>query len=534
MRTLARRRRMEPGELNFLGRGTRAETMNEYVEQHSRELRAREYHAPYSSLNSQWAELCGRYLPLRAGNSIWRYSRGALPGDPEQGWKLHVPATVLTAGKVLRAVAPLLRGRRVLYKAPASLDELDKLNSGIFYGYSQVGKFLTVYPRTDAEALVLARSLYQLTRGMGGPAVPFDLKYRTDGCIYYRYGAFKALEVESQDGELTYAIRDPEGRLVPDTRDSAARPAWVCDPFIEGAVSARPEPVAVTPLQTTFKAFRALAQRGRGGVYQALDLSATPPRLCILKEGRLDGEVCWDGRDGFWRIGHERRVLEALYDAGVEVPRVYSSFGAEKNYYLAVEFIEGESLDRWLERRRRRLAVARALALAARLARLVARIHAAGWVWRDCKPGNLVITKDGRLRPLDFEGACLVENSDPLPWGTVGYMSPEGIDDFRGQSRLPEDLYAMGAVIYLLFAGRTPDAPSPVRLERLRRNLPPGVSSIVCELLDPDPLGRPGALEAARRLEAALTSITSNTRLGSEVDAAREVGKPGVGAKVVV
>ncbi|MDT7690574.1 MAG: hypothetical protein QOE46_3333 [Acidobacteriota bacterium] len=483
--------------------------MNEYGEQHSRGRCVRDYHAPSRSLNAQWAALCERHLPLRPENSIWRYSRGALPGDPEQGWKLHVPATVLTAGEVLRAVAPLLRGRGVLYKAPASLGELDKLNSGIFYGYSQVGKFLTVYPRTNAEALLLARELYQLTRGMGAPAIPFDLKYRADGCVYYRYGAFKALEVEGHDGAVTYAIRDPEGRFVLDTRDSAARPEWIADPFIEGAGLPASKPAALTPLQTTFKAFRALAQRGRGGVYQALDLSATPPRLCILKEGRRDGEVCWDGRDGFWRIGHERRVLEALDGAGVEVPRVYSSFGAEKNYYLAVEFIEGESLDRWLERRRRRLGVARALAMAAHLARLVARIHSAGWVWRDCKPGNLVITKSGRLRPLDFEGACPVESPDTLPWGTVGYMPPEGTHAFRGQSRLPEDLYALGAVIYLLFAGRTPDAPSTVPLGRVRRNLPRDVNDVVAELLDPDPRRRPGALEAARRLEAALSSKTS-------------------------
>lgn len=467
--------------------------------------------APGGALEACWAVLCERYLPVAVEGSIWRYSRGALPGDPAQGWKLHVSATVLTAERVMRAVAPLLGRRGVLYKAPASLYELSKLNSGVFYGYSQVGKFLTIYPRTDEEAVRLARELYGLTRGVSAPAVPFDLEYRADGCVYYRYGAFTGFEVEGDGGERTYAIRDPEGNLVPDRRDSAEPPAWAADPF----PPERPRAGAAqapTPLSTTFKAFRALKQRGRGGVYHALDLSVMPPRVCVLKEGRKDGEVGWDGRDGVWRVAHEGRVLDSLLGAGVDVPRVYSSFEAGANRYIAVEFIEGESLEGWLCRRRRRLPVAAALARGAELARLVARIHAAGWVWRDCKPGNVIIAEGGRMRPLDFEGACPLDSPDPLPWGTTCYVPPELWDEFRGQSREPEDLYALGAVVYLLLAGRPPDAPTPAPLGKLRRGVHEAALSVVEELLDPDPARRPRAREAALRLEAAAAFRASGVR----------------------
>jgi Protein kinase domain len=459
------------------------------------------------SLGADWAALCERYLPVRPEGSIWRYSREEAAGDPEQGWKLHVPATVLTAGKVLQTVAPLLSARGVLYKAPVTLGELDKLNRGLFYGYSQVGKFLTVYPQTTEEAVALARRLHRLTRRMGGPAVPFDTRYREGGCVYYRYGAFKSMEVEDQGGERIYAIRDPHGNLVPDKRDDAAPPEWVTDPFLQSRArrAAAPKP---TPLRTTFKAFRALTQRGKGGVYQALDLSTQPPRLCVLKEGRRNGEVSWDGRDGFWRVRHERCVLASLRDAGIGVPRVYSSFRAEGNYYLAVEFVEGEDFNSWLMRRRRRLAVAAALRRGAELARLVSRVHASGWVWRDCKPGNVIIAKGGGLRLLDFEGACPVDRPDPLPWGTPGYAAPEADDPFRGQSRLPEDLYALGAVTYFLLAGRTPDGAAPLPLGELRRGVPEEARGVVAELLDTDPRRRPRALVAARRLEAALAHVT--------------------------
>jgi hypothetical protein len=457
-------------------------------------------------MNARWAKLCEDYLPVAVEGSIWRYSRGALPEDPGQGWKLHVAATVLTAERVMRAVALLLSGRGILYKAPASLYELSKLNSGVFYGYSQVGKFVTIYPRSTAEAVRLARELHELTRGVSAPAVPFDLKYREGGCVYYRYGAFTGVEVEGDDGKLAYAIRDPEGHLVPDRRDSATPPAWVADPFLPRRPRAETTP-ASTPLSTTFRAFRALKQRGRGGVYEALDLSVMPPRLCILKEGRRDGEMDWDGRDGVWRVRHERRVLKSLRGAGVDVPRVYSSFRAEKNFYIAVEFIEGESLEGWLCRRRRRLPVAAALARGAELARLVARIHEAGWVWRDCKPGNVIITKGGPMRPLDFEGACPLESPDPLPWGTTCYAPPELWDDFRGQSRLPEDLYALGAVVYLLLAGRPPEGP--VSVGKMRKGVPEAAQKVVAELLADDPGRRPCALDASSRLEAAVAEVTA-------------------------
>lgn len=466
-----------------------------------------DYQALSKSLRLRWAELCHNYLRVRPENSIWHFSRGLMPDDPEQGWKLHVPATVLTAGDVLHASAPLLRGRGVLYKVPATLAELDKLNSGIHYGYSQVGKFLTVYPRTDAEAVLLAESLHRLTRGMKAPAVPFDLRYREGGCVYYRYGAFRALEVEESVGTRTYAIRDPEGRLVPDRRDSAAQPPWAADPFV-GVRPRSARTPAATPLKTTYRAFRALKQRGRGGVYQALDLSASPPRLCVLKEGRRAGEVSLDGRDGFWRVRHEGRVLAALRASGVDVPRVYGSFRAGGNYYLSMEFVEGESFEQWLTRRQRRLGLAAALGRGAEFARLVEQVHAAGWVWRDCKPGNVRITQGGGLRPLDFEGACPVGKPDPLPWGTPGFVPPECGEELPAQSRLPEDLYALGATVYFLLAGRPPCESEPMPLGRIRRNVPERAERVVTLLLGRDPALRPSASEVVRELEAALKSLT--------------------------
>lgn len=479
-----------------------------------------DYRALYKSLNRRWRELCERYLPVMTEGSIWKYSRRASADDPQQGWKLHIPATVLTASLVLERVAPLLHSHRTLFKAPVSLQELERINCGLYYGYSQVGKFITIYPRTTAEAVMLARSLHRITCGMTAPSVPYDLKFRPTSRLYYRYGSFTLLEKECADGTRSLAMRDPGGNLVADRRDSEeAMPGWVSDPFPKKP-ERHPAETVETPLRTTFRAFRALSQRGKGGVYLAVNLGATPACLCILKEGRKDGETSFDGRDGYWRIKHEEHVLASLGSKGIKVPRLYSSFEAEKNYYLVIEHIEGESMGKWLGRKKRRLSVARALRYSVELAVMMSGLHAAGWVWRDCKLANIIRTKDNKLRPIDFEGACPVNQPDPMPWGTPSFVPPEWRDEFQGQSRVPEDLYALGVIIYFLLTGCLPDSVPLLPIEKLRRNVPAGVREAVMELLQTDPTRRPTAHKVASRLQEALDLIVSpssdsNSRLNT-------------------
>ncbi len=463
-------------------------------------------------MSMRWRELCERYLPITPQNSLWRYSRAPNGLDPEQGWKLHISATVLTANSVLERVGPLLIECDVQFKAPSSLRELSRLNSGLHYGYCQVGKFITIYPRTIEEFSSLAQTLHQLTRHMSAPAVPFDLRFRPGSNVYYRYGAFKNMEIKHADGTLTLALQSPDGRLVPDVRESfTGKPDWVSEPLLDPLPSGD-DWATETPLKTTFRAFRAITQRGKGGVYKAVDRSVRPERFCLLKEGRQSGEMSWDGRDGSWRIRHEEHVISLLCAAGIPAPQVYSSFTAESNYYLVTEFIEGQSLHSLLLKRKNRLPMAQALWYAVQLAELVSRIHAAGWVWRDCKPANIIVAKNGILRPLDFEGACPVDQPDPQPWGTPAFTPPEWSEKFHGQSRVPEDLYAIGAVIYLVVAGRLPESSGPLPIEKLRRKVPPEVRRIIFELLSPSPHQRPNAQHVTKELK------TISARLGNSCE----------------
>lgn len=451
------------------------------------------------ALERRWQEVCERHLPLAPGDSMWRYSRADLPEDLEQGWKLHVSATVLTAADVLQRVVPLLRARGVRFKAPRSIEELSRLNSGLVYGYSQVGKVITVYPRTADEAASLARRLHQATRGVAAPVVPFDGRYGPDSCVYYRYGAFTPLELTNPDGTRVKAVRAPDGTLVKDARDGQdIKPEWV--PELFPAMSRRKSKPAASPLKI-FRAFRALSQRGKGGVYQAIDLSVSPPRLCVLKEGRAHGEVSWDGRDGNWRVRNEERALNCLRGSGVTVPRVYASFEVGEQYYLVTEFVEGESLQQLLNKQRRRLPVAVVLRLAALIANIISKVHEAGWAWRDCKPSNVIMTKQGELVPLDFEGSCPAACRDPVTWCSPHFAPPTWGGGDGAYLNLPDDLYALGVTVYFMLAGKFPTLPTPTPIAKLRGAVPAASATLISRLLNPDPARRPTASEAARVLE---------------------------------
>ncbi len=448
-------------------------------------------------LEIEWENLTKRYLPVSFPDSPWRYSRGPEKDDPTQGWKLHLTATVLSAGATLSRVGPFLLRRGVMFKAPVSLRELDRINTGLEYGFSQVGKFITVYPKCSEEAVSLAVRLDHLTREFAGPAVPYDRHFKSNSSVYYRYGAFQPLTIRHRNGRRSYALRTPRGRLIKDKREpGAAIPKWLKDPFVDYKPRAPARAHTVSPVKIPILAYEAMSQRGKGGVYQALDLSVKPLRRCVLKEGRRNGETDWTGRDGYWRVKHETKVLRALLGQSIPVPRVYSSFEREGHYYLAMEFVEGESLQQLLVRKDHKLKLLQAIEYGLALAKLVRRIHRTGWAWRDCKPTNIIVTKSQGLVALDFEGACRVTQPDPIPWGTPGYFS------YDNQPRT-DDLYALGSVLHQLVSGRVPTLGRPQGESlKLRRRVPAELTQVISSLLSPVPALRPSAFRVAQVLKS--------------------------------
>ena len=458
-------------------------------------------------LLEEWKAQAAEFLPVANGEPIWRFSRRPTQADPLQGFKLHVSATVLTANPIFSLCAPYLRSQNILFKSVASLEQLKDLNAGLHYGFSQIGKFITVYLPTTEAALRTAAELDALTSSFAGPRVPFDLPYREGGVVYYRYGAFSDNGFESGDGAGAPTIRDPHGNRLPDTREPGmAVPAWVDNPFPKSPRTRDDTPEGIF-------IYEVLSRRGKGGVYRAVDLRSSSARRCILKEGHSLGELTWDGRDGRFMTMREGSILRSLRACSIPVPDLLAAFDAGESYYLLLEPIAGGPLVDKCNDQRKRLPLRAALNCARRIAELLAEIHAAGWVWRDCKLSNIILTPGGDVRPVDFEGAARVDEPTALPFGTSPYSPPEvrrAIDDSESRcpdGNLPEDLHALGLCIYHLLASHLPWLDEPLGLGRgnlknsplgrIRRRLPREIVELVCSLVDPDPKRRPPASEAA-------------------------------------
>ncbi|MCC6334648.1 MAG: hypothetical protein IT380_11775 [Myxococcales bacterium] len=359
-------------------------------------------------------------------------------------------------------------------KAPGTLELVSQLNCGLFFGYSQIGKVVTVYPRSVAEAMTLAEALREATADVPGPDVPFDNYF--GGRVFYRWGSF-SLHLREGDGEVP-AIRGPDGKPTPDVKaPGRAVPPFIGDPFAARAAPSTP-PSALRLL----RAYECLSQRGKGGVYRALDLSVVPARVCVLKEGRRHGETEWDGTDGFERLERERTALVRLEAAGLGVPRVLDSLAVDGRRYLALEHIAGRTLAEeaatWAPHAREE-ASCRA---GRELAKHLSAIHGCGLAWRDLKPTNVVVSEvTGALVPLDFEGACERDDASAPPWGTAAYLPPR---DPPGHWAA-QDVYALGLTVARMLQ---PEVEPP----RLPEPLAP--------LLAADPLRRPSAEDAVELL----------------------------------
>ena len=402
-------------------------------------------------LERRWREIV---KTVRIRHGPWRYSRRFRRDEPAQGWKIHLSATLRSASEVFSHALPILRKRGALFKVPARLEILAALNSG-FGQFSQIGKFLTVYARSDAEAVALARELHAATRKLEGPQIPFDVRYRKNSIVFYRYGAFLGLGKNGAGGTIV----DPAGRIRTDLRDRAhAVPRWLEDPFPQRHVETHNARLT-NPLGIELLPIKAIAQRGKGGVYVALDISVLPARFVIVKEGRRHGESNWVGVDGFARVKHEGRILRQLKRAGVAVPTVLREFTQGRNRYLVLEMVRGQSLLTGKCSQPKKSSWRRGLILLDRIGPVLAAIHRAGYVWRDCKPEH-IFCQGGQVRLIDFEGACRTDQTEVQPWGSPNYTPPSCHERISRRAGTLEDDYALGVIVFQFGTGKFPPSSS--------------------------------------------------------------------------
>jgi tRNA A-37 threonylcarbamoyl transferase component Bud32 len=370
--------------------------------------------------------------------------------SPSQGWKVHVSACLDNAGKVLTTVWDYCLERRIPFKFRRDLDALLLANAKYAHRGSS-GKFITIYPVDEAQLEVVLAELGDALAGSEGPYILSDLRWG-EGPLYVRYGGFAERHCVSETGALVLAIRDPEGRLVPDRRDPTFRlPEWVTLPaFLEPHLAAR-NSVKVDSLP--YRIERALHFSNGGGLYVGRDVQTDAQ--VVLKEARPYAGLDVDGTDAVTRLCREQEMLERL--AGLEVvPAVHGSFTVGDHQFLALEFVDTRPLRAAIVERYPLLthevderAVAEytawALEMQDKVEQAVAAVHDRGVVISDLHPYNVLLRPDGRVVLIDFEVAALVGEGRRQTLANPGFAAP------RGYTGFDIDRYALACMRLFLF-----------------------------------------------------------------------------------
>ena len=394
---------------------------------------------------------------------------------PTQGWKLHISATPQSAAEVLEAVLPPLFRSGASFKMVRSKRLLTHLNEG-HSSRGAAGKFITIYPSDDQEAVELADACHQASLGLKGPQILSDRRYRAGSLVYYRYGGFTPQIAYSSDWRIMQVIRDPAGRLVPDARDAwFSAPSCVEDPFrLPEAPAAAPAaaPSSVL-LGNRYEVTRALRHANKGGVYLGTDRESGS--VVVIKEARPNVATDRFGRDAVDGLRVEAANLERLSGLGV-APVSHGLLEEGGHLFLVLEEVPGTTLRQMRKQHPGSMPEGELLEVVRSLASLLGVFHDAGVVVRDFNPNNLMVLPDGSLLAIDLEMACAEGEKRPMAVGgfTPGYGSPQ---QRRGEvpSRA-DDEFSLAATLFFIATGRDPflvedSAPARPLRDRLAAQL---------------------------------------------------------------
>ncbi|HYY56400.1 MAG TPA: protein kinase [Pyrinomonadaceae bacterium] len=206
-----------------------------------------------------------------------------------------------------------------------------------------------------------------------------------------------------------------------------------------------------------------IGKGGMGEVYLAQDSQLE--RTVALKI--LPAEVASD-QQRMHRFVREGKATAAL--SHPNIAHIYEIGEADRMIFIAMEYVEGQTLRHYM--RSARMSLDQALDIAVQVASALSEAHEAGIIHRDIKPENIMLRPDGYVKLLDFGLAKLIEKrgaatdtSDEAPtllihtnpgmlMGTVTYMSPEQARGLEVDGRT--DIWSLGVVLYEMVAGCVP------------------------------------------------------------------------------
>jgi serine/threonine protein kinase len=267
-----------------------------------------------------------------------------------------------------------------------------------------------------------------------------------------------------------------------------------------------------------YRLVRMIGSGGMGTVWEAEDETlGRPVAVKVLSESLAAGERAVRR--------FEREAQAAARLSGPYIAAVYDFGRSEGRPYIVMELVRGETLEDRLAREGP-LPPQEASRIATQVAEALEEAHRAGIVHRDVKPGNVMLTPAGDVKVMDFgiAAAAWAERvtTSGLVLGTPSYLAPE---QAKSEKTTPaSDVYALGAMLYEMIAGRPPFvAESPVALalahiredprplDQVADGVPPNLVSASMAALAKDPAERsPSAAAFASMLREPTLPLPSS------------------------
>ncbi len=240
-----------------------------------------------------------------------------------------------------------------------------------------------------------------------------------------------------------------------------------------------------------------------------------------------------------------RFIREAKIQARLNHPNVvnvHNLLEYEGRLLLVMEFVAGKTLDTIIQERGA-LPCEEAVAITRQVLDALSFMHSKGVIHRDLKPGNIIISPEGRVKVTDFGIAKATTEQGHTKagtrLGTLWYMSPEQVKGKPADAR--SDLYAMGITLYQMVTGKLPffgnsdfeimrahtETPPP-NPKRIRKDLPKSLAQVILKLLEKNPEKRfQSAEEVLKALDIKEEEATSKASFPP-------VSKPKVAKKILV
>lgn len=370
----------------------------------------------------------------------WIYSLDT-KSNKRQGWKIHISCNPYNLHKLIQKAVPILIKLNVDFKVIKSRESFKELNTDI----KQLGKAMTIYPKSNAIAVNIILSSKPHLRDTVGPRIITDSKISDCDILQYRYGSFSRSYTNSYGKQASYIIDTHKKKIIDNEGLGYTAPTWLKDPFISAKLSSKNKKNSEL---NNYHIKKYLLKQNKI-IY--LGTLRNKNMEVIIKQARINFKN--DYKEPFQHelLKNEFKILSKL-NGLLGTPKPISLFEEDGIAYSIIEAITSTSLYNYIESSYYKCNILNddeCLYLITAVLKLFQKYRQKNLILGDINPNNIIIDDKSNLRFIDFEYSHFIGEK----WyraNTEGFTPPSEFTDLD----ICRDLYCIFSTIAFITTGR--------------------------------------------------------------------------------